>query len=199
MKLRTFVCVELPAAERSRLGELQDRLRRFGARISWPAPATLHVTLAFLGDVDTSTVPSIVASVDRAARAARPFELVLTGSGTFPERGRPRVLWVGLGGDAGAIAALRTAIVDELAPLGFEPDPRPFSPHLTIGRVKEGHAPALADVVAALASDEVHGERFTVSDVVVMRSELDPHGARHTPIARIALGEPSDESRESPL
>lgn len=190
MKIRTFVCVELPDAERRRVGALQTDLKRHGARVSWGSPDTVHVTLAFLGDVDEERIPDVVAAVGEAASASTPLDLRIDGTGRFPPRGRPRVLWAGLGVDVAPLRALRERLVDALDRIGFPRDARPFAAHLTIGRVKDDRDPSLAAVVTALDAAALLGEPFHVDEVVVMRSELDPRGARHTPLARLPLGAP---------
>jgi len=187
MKIRTFVCVELPAAERERLAELQARLRAHGARIGWASTATMHLTLAFLGDVDESRVPDVIAASERGAAAADRFELRVAGCGGFPSLARPRVLWAGLGGDVAALVALQSRVVRELVGVGFPREERGFKPHLTIGRVKDDRDRALRAVADELARERLEGEPFEVSEVVVMKSELDPGGARHTPLAKARL------------
>jgi 2'-5' RNA ligase len=188
MKIRTFVCVELPEAERERLGLFQARLRAHGARISWASTATMHLTLAFLGDVDESRVADVVAATERGAAAAEAFELRVAGCGGFPSLARPRVLWAGLGGDVAALVALQSRVVRELVGVGFPREERGFKPHLTLGRVKDDRDRALRAVADELARERFEGDPFTVAEALVMKSELHQAGARHTPLARAPLG-----------
>ncbi len=191
MKIRCFVCVELPPSERSRLGDLQTQLRRHGARISWGAPDTIHLTLAFLGDVETAATPAIAAALDAATAPVAAFRLRLRGTGGFPSLERPRVLWVGVDGDVASLSALERSIRRRLDPLGFADDGRPYSPHLTLGRVKDPRGEGIPRVAHELRSSEVEGDPFGVHEVVLMRSELDPRGARHSPLHRSTLGAPA--------
>ena len=188
MKVRTFVCVELPGEERERLGRVQASLKRHRARVSWPAADNLHLTLAFLGDVDEARIPAVVEAVSRAAAAVGPIDAAVSAPGGFPSLARPRVLWVGLTGDVDALASLQAAVARELEAAGFALDRKPFKPHLTLGRVKDDRDPALRDTTGELSTTDTSGPAFRIGEVVVMRSELSPAGARYTPLARAALG-----------
>jgi RNA 2',3'-cyclic 3'-phosphodiesterase len=188
MPIRTFICLELPAIERARLGEIASRLRRHRARVSWVPAENLHLTLAFLGDVDDEQIPAVVAATERAAGPAAPLQLRLGDAGAFPSLARPRVLWVGVDGDTDALASLHRAVSRELDAVGLASDAKPFRPHLTIGRVKDDRDPALGATTAELAAASVASEPFAVDDGVVMRSDLEARGARHTPLARLRLG-----------
>jgi 2'-5' RNA ligase len=188
MAIRTFICLELPPAERERLGAVVERARRHRARISWVPSANVHLTLAFLGDVDEERVPAVVAAVERAAAGREPLELRLAEVGAFPSTGRPRILWVGVAGDTAELEALQAAVSRELDRASLPRDAKPFRPHLTLGRVKDDRDPALAATTDELASARFAGEPFLAAEVVVMSSQLDPRGARHTPVASVALG-----------
>ena len=188
MPIRTFICIELSAAERERLAVAVGLVRRHRARVSWVAPTNLHLTLAFLGDVDETRVPDAIAAVERATEGRGPIELRLGDPGAFPSLARPRVLWVGVEGDTPSLEALQTAVAREVEAARLPHDAKPFRPHLTLGRVKDARDPALAATTAELELAATAGPPFVVDEVVVMRSDLDPKGARHTPLARVALG-----------
>lgn len=188
--IRTFICIELPEHERERLGAIQTRLKRHNARVSWTAPGNIHLTLAFLGDVEETQIPEIVDAVRSACERVEPFDLHLEGAGAFPALTRPRVFWAGVRGEIVSLAELHTRIARALEPLGFERDRRGFKPHLTLGRTKDDRERATAAVARDLADARLAGESFHVDEVIVMRSELNPTGARYTPLARVALRAP---------
>lgn len=188
MKIRTFVCIELPTAERERIGALEERLRGHGARASWVAPSSIHLTLAFLGDVEADRIPSVTDAVTRASAGATSFELAVDGAGAFPALARPRVLWLGVGGDLSRLSALQATVARELKSAGFPRDEKPFRAHLTLARMKDDRSPEARATASALDSAAPSGPAFRVDEIVVMRSDLDPGGARHTPLARVSLG-----------
>ena len=134
--IRAFVAVELPSEVRDALSHVVRFLdgRRIGG-LRTVDPATAHLTLKFLGNVPASQVAAIEdALVDAAARAT-PLRLRLGETGTFPGRGAPRVLWMGLSGETDGLATLRSRTEEALHPLGFAPEGRPFHPHLTLARM----------------------------------------------------------------
>lgn len=188
MKLRTFLCLELPGEARERIEALQSRLKRHGARVGWTAPGNVHLTLAFLGDVERDRVDAVAAAARGAAARGAPLALRLEGAGGFPSLARPRVLWVGIGGETEALSALHADLAAELEKIGFAREKRAFRPHLTIGRVKDDRDRALRAVAAEIAAERLEGPEFAATELVVMRSELGPAGARYTPLARAGLG-----------
>jgi RNA 2',3'-cyclic 3'-phosphodiesterase len=184
---RLFVCIEIPSRAREALGVLQTRLRREGARVSWVAPTNLHLTLVFLGDVDSARVQSVTGALEKVVDGIAPFAIQLQGAGAFPSLQRPRVLWVGVSGAVSELRSVHSRITNELAQIGLQGDAKPFSPHLTLGRVKDDRDPALRAVTSILAAEAIEQKPFSVSEIVLMRSELDPRGARHTPLYRAPL------------
>jgi 2'-5' RNA ligase len=188
MKLRTFLCIDLPEGERERIAALQSRLRRHGARVGWTAPGNVHLTLAFLGDVEQERIPDVSRAATAAATRSAPLALRLEGAGGFPTLSRPRVLWVGIAGETERLAALQSDLTGELEAVGFPRERREFRPHLTIGRVKDDRDRALRALAADLSAEGLSAPEFVATELVVMRSALGPGGARYTPLARAPLG-----------
>ena len=183
---RTFIAIELPHALRAKLIEHVVRLRRElpDARATWSREHNLHLTLKFLGNVSVSEIPKLSEAVERAVNGVRPFELTVAGCGLFPPKGRPNVLWIGIEGGS-ALTLLYRQIEDECAHAGFTREPRSFHPHLTIARLrKHGSERRLAEAHQKLGFPS---ETFSVSEVVVFKSELLREGSKHTPISRHAL------------
>lgn len=172
---------------RSALGERVDRLRRVAGAVGWVATENLHITLKFLGQVEVARLPSIEAALARAAADVRPFELAFVGLGAFPAPTRPRVIWAGVAEGREPIARLAEGVERELGALGFAPEGRPFSAHVTLGRVREPRRdPKLAEALGAAAAERIGSMR--VERVSLMRSELSPRGARYTEISAHPLG-----------
>ncbi len=195
MKYRLFTALELPAHLQARLAELQTV---FSAQlpprvVRWVKPDGIHLTLKFYGDVRAERVSEFEAALDRAASragaAAAVGPLTLRGLGVFPSPSRPQVLWVGLEGDLAPLHRLQLAIEAEAEALGYPPDERPFTPHLTLGRVRARLAPAELEALLAFlrrAHAEPLGE-FRPSVLSLMSSDRRPMGAVYTSIHAVAL------------
>jgi RNA 2',3'-cyclic 3'-phosphodiesterase len=161
-----------------------ERLRPLAAGVAWVARDNVHLTLKFLGEVETARLGEIERALAAAAGGEPVFELTIQGLGAFPSRTRPRVLWAGAAAGAPEAASLAGRVDDATAGLGVAREMRPFAAHVTLGRVREPRAnPRLAD---ALTSTESFGGQ-RVARVSLMRSELSPRGARYTELAAIPL------------
>lgn len=173
--MRTFVAVELSGQVKTRLAELQRQLARFDPAIRWVRPEQIHLTLKFLGEVPDRDIHAVCQAVERAAAACPGFEIRLHGTGCFPPRGAVRVVWVGVEEPTGRLAACHQACETALARLGFEPERRPFRPHLTLGRVKLGSAGSqLRREVLALADFDAGSQ--PVEQLAVFESQLQRAG-----------------------
>jgi 2'-5' RNA ligase len=188
---RLFVALDPPEPVRRRLTALAVELRRTAGRhaeeVRWVPPENVHLTLQFLGAVPEERVGAIEAALRDVAAAARPLALELRGAGGFPSARRPRVLWAGVEGEVDALAALVADLGRRLAPLGFAPEERPFSAHLTLGRARDVRgAPGLAGALAQAA--ETAGTPWRAADVALFESHLSPKGPRYEVILRAPLG-----------
>lgn len=164
--IRAFIAIDLPPEVKAELGRVAEALGAGLPRgaVRWVRPAQMHLTLRFLGDTPADRLPDVGRALDAVAAAQAPFALRLNGVGCFPNRRAPRVVWVGLaapdGGESAPLLALKAALDEELTPLGWPPEEKPFRAHLTLGRVKDERAargmkwaadvPPLAVPVAAL-------------------------------------------------
>lgn len=189
-KVRCFVAVELPAEVRAGLSRLQARLKATDLpQVRWVDPGSIHLTLQFLGEVDAGVTDLIGESIQESARGLPPFSLVVGGLGVFPNLQRVRVVWVGLGGEVDRLLELQRRIESGLAGLGFAPEARAFTPHLTLARVRERAAPGereeVGKLVAGARSDAAL--TFTVNEVALMRSQLTRAGAIYSRISRAGL------------
>jgi len=190
--VRAFVALELSPALKAGILGLAETLRRKGVRASWSRESTLHLTLKFIGDVEEADLPDVVEAVRRAAAARAPFSFETRGAGAFPSPHRPRVIWVGVV-PTDALFELQGDVERELAEVGVRREERRWTPHLTVGRIRETES--VPDLGGALAALRVPEERVSVTEVLVMRSRLAPSGAVHEEVARIPLG--ADPRRSS--
>jgi 2'-5' RNA ligase len=189
--LRTFIAIELDEELKHNLERLQDHLRERVApqSVRWVRPAGIHLTLKFLGDTPAEKVSQVKDALARAAAQVGPFTFTVGTLGCFPNSRRPRVVWVDLQEPTGALAGLQKAVEDQVTPLGFPTEKRPFRPHLTLGRVQrrasKSEVREIGEVVAASAIGTIGG--MAVSSVSYIKSELKPSGAVYTTLLEADL------------
>ena len=189
--LRLFVAVELPAHVRSALGASIERLRsRLSGSYRWVRPEGIHLTLRFLGSVEAERVDELAAALGAAVRTLDPFELRLDAAGVFPNARAPSVVWAGLSGGSAALTRLVGAVGIATAGVGGPAESRPYTPHLTLGRVRDRlgrqDAEALSAALRGLTYEAA--APFRVEGVSLMRSEIGPGGPRYTRLADAPLG-----------
>jgi len=181
-KLRAFVALDIDAETRDRIAALVADLKPELHNMRLVPIEQLHLTLRFLGDIQRDAVAPFSRALQLAAAACPPADVALEGVGTFPERGHPRVLWLGLALPE-PIFALQAACEAAAQQVGLPPEPRPFRPHLTLGRWRSpAPRPALPPVTLGTTR---------LSRVILYESRLGPGGATHTPLGSFALGSAS--------
>jgi 2'-5' RNA ligase len=199
--IRAFLAVELSQELRAGLATVQQELKhriepemKRDMRISWAQPASMHLTLKFLGDMDEQVVDPLLGAVEQAIGSQRAVNVPLERLGAFPRPQSPRVLWVGppenweRGVEAKRIAEIQGAIEQACEGLRFLRETRPFSPHLTLARIKVGER----QVGVVLAKDGVLDRPISlgslaVESVVLMKSELKPTGSVYTKLWDVRL------------
>lgn len=184
--IRTFIAIDLPVVVREALEKLGGELRKAEASVSWVKPESIHLTVKFLGNVSPEQVPGIEEVLQEVAAATTPIRLQPAGCGAFPSIKQMRIVWVGLGGMHGndePLKRLQQEVERALIPLGFKAEGRPFSPHLTLGRVKGRQRLRLLQEIL-MANQAFAAEAFDVTELVLYKSELRPDGARYTPLFR---------------
>jgi 2'-5' RNA ligase len=192
------VAVELGDEARTQLASALARLARALPDVRWVDPASVHLTLAFLGELDDERLAAVGTATEEAARSSRSFTLRIVGIGTFGPTSAPRVVWTGVEGDLPRLSRVRAALADALAARGFPRETRPFAPHLTLARPRD---PLNAGAVARLRSmvqeydprsRGVSADRLDaqllVDHLSVMKSELRRPAARYTCLRAIPLG-----------
>ncbi len=187
---RLFVAIDLPEDVRESLGRLQTDLRQHDlSGLRWTRPGGVHLTLKFLGETPASSLAAIEGALARAVRGTPTFRLALGAPGTFGNRRGPRVLWLDVEGDVARLQTLQAAVERELAAIGFAPEERGFSPHLTLARVPQPPSPGLAERISrALEAVAAPRGEFEVTELVLMRSSLQSGGAVYSRVAAFPLG-----------
>ena len=191
---RLFIAIDLGPAARDALIAAQAACRRLDLPVRWVDPAGAHLTLKFLGETERALVPALGDVLQAVAAEHQPFTLHTAAPGFFPNPRRPRVLWLGLAGALDRILRLHAAVDTGLAPLGFPRETRPFSPHLTLGRVRDDRAGALVVAMPHLAAAfadiaDRPSAPLPVAAIHLIRSELRPSGPRYTTLLTAPLGQ----------
>ena len=193
---RTFIAIELGDAARAYLGRQIARLRAVAPAARWVAPQSVHLTLAFLGELDDASLARATEAAAVTAPREPPFTLRISGLGSFGSPRAPTVIWAGVGGETAALTRVQAALGEALRACGFQTDPRPFSPHLTLARVRDRLPPAELERLTPLLSARLHPSAdaaITARDLSVMKSELAREGAKYTQLRAFPLG-----SQETP-
>ena len=189
--LRTFIAVPLsPEVERG-LDGVQRQLKRAVPEhcVRWVNPAGIHLTLHFLGDILPERVDPVKAALTVVGRNIPPFQFHAGELGAFPNLSRPRVVWVGVQDPSSWLALLHEAINEAMEGIGFQPEQRRFSPHLTLGRVQRsadrGDARTLGEMIAHTKIGTLG--IVPVRDVIFFQSVLKRTGAEYTPLGTFRL------------
>lgn len=188
--IRAFIAIDIPDDVRAGISEAQARLKRahVGVKVSWTKIDNIHLTLQFLGYVEEEAIEKIKAALETVAQRQSAFEVSVHGAGGFPNERSPRVLWIGCDNAEGKLKTLARAVQQAMQPLGFKPEHREFSAHLTLGRVKQPRP----DVALTKALDSIKNQPFgtlRVAAIHLIESQLHPEGSIYTKLSSHALKE----------
>ena len=196
--LRAFIAIHIPRPVREAIGQSVMGLYRAVSRstVRWVALENLHLTLKFLGDVSTSSLSSLQQMLAAEASRHAAFQIGAGTLGVFPDLKHPRVIWIGLQAPP-ALSALQHGVEAAMERLGYPPETRPFSPHLTVGRVQEHVASQyLNNLRAAIEASQV-GDlgSLGVEDLHLMKSDLQPGGPKYSTLFTAPLARPDSNHR----
>lgn len=184
--IRAFIAIELPNEVREKLAGTQQRFQSqleapVRKSVRWTPPGNIHLTLKFLGDVSTASLPLLIEFLTSESSHHQPFSLAYGGIGAFPNRRHPRVIWAGCEATP-ELASLQKAIDSGTGQLGFPSDHRLFSAHLTLGRVTQTASQEEVETLAqALGRTKPEpSDSFTVDRFHLFQSDLRPAGAVYT-------------------
>ena len=178
--VRLFVAVFPPPDVQQAAAAVIETLRRPGDGVSWVRPDNLHYTLRFIGEVGEDGARRVAEAAGVTAGRHTAFDAALGGVGAFPNARRARVIWLGMTSGERELVALARDLEAALEPRGFPRDSRPFSPHLTLGRVREPRQDWTARLAAAPAAPPEPTMRFRVDRLCVVESRLNPRGSIYT-------------------
>jgi 2'-5' RNA ligase len=186
--VRTFVAIDLNEESRCAVARVLETLRRSVGGVGWVRPENMHLTVKFLGEIDERDVPDATEAMCEAASGVEPFRMRCTEVSGFPPRGPLRVIHIAVEEPTGALAELARRLDEEMAEaLGIKREKRPFTAHITLGRVRRRReCPPLPEIALIAGEPEPVGMR--VDTVVLMRSELASSGSVYTALAQAPLG-----------
>jgi len=189
--IRAFIAIELPEELKSKLSTFITKLRAEAtASIKWVNPSGIHLTLKFLGNISSDAVPTIIAATQKAAQGTPPFRLHTEQTGVFPNLQRAQVAWVGLGGDTEILARLQHCLESNLEALGFAPEGRRFTPHLTLARFgRQLPPPVRRNLGELICQASFVPTVITVTALSLMQSQLNRTGAIYTRLASVRLSD----------
>ncbi len=182
---RLFIAFDSPPEVKSRAGEVQEELRGAHADVSWENQGKLHCTIKFLGDTPSELVPAIGDMLTQIAQTHPPFAVRYSGTGCFPDKRNPRVLWLGIENADGRLNSLFHSIDQAMANLGFKPENRQFHPHLTLGRVRSGRNQS--NLLKILENVTFESTLTDINEIFLVKSELKPTGSEYTKIKFVPL------------
>ena len=183
---RSFAAVFPPPEVRQRVRELSGELQKSAGGVKWVETDNLHLTLRFFGNLTDAQLESAGACMTETARGEAPFAVRLATLGAFPSLSRVRVIWVGIEEGAEQLTRVANSLERRFVEAGLGRTDKPFSPHLTIGRVKvpQGN-PRLEEAIRALTFE---GAEFMIDGLTLTKSELRPGGPIYSPVVVAKLG-----------
>jgi RNA 2',3'-cyclic 3'-phosphodiesterase len=154
-------------------------------KINWVRKDQMHLTLAFLGDTEDEIIPDLITGIETVIKDHHSFKLTLAGLGVFRNIHDPRVLWTGCESE-NEFQLIKTETDKILSSLSFEVDDRPFSPHLTLGRIKSmRHLNHLAQLIGVYKDTVFQSEN--VRKIILYESKLTPEGPEYSPVHKFLL------------
>lgn len=194
--MRTFLCIEMPPAIQTLVRQVQQAIETVLAAVQqdqtirWTAPAAVHLTVRFLGETTKEQYQALQGPLAQLTGEQKPFGLTVQEIGCFPNTHAPTIVWLGLQPEGEALFHLQKQVEQAVQSVGFAAEPKPFRPHLTIGRLRHtigrtqqrAIGQQLARVPALPTLAHASAPRFAVTRLVHMQSHLEPTGAHYTPL-----------------
>ncbi len=186
--MRLFIAIDIDEDIKKRIGEMVEKLRTFAKDAKWVRSENLHLTLKFLGEVkDGVRVERIKRVLHEIATRTIPFSIHLSGTGFFPDEKRPRVFWIGVK-ESDELLRLFMEIDKELSSIGFSPEKRDFSGHITIARFRDYRdRDELMEVISTYK--DIDFGSIDVREVVLMESILSTQGVIYRRIGNFLFSE----------
>ena len=185
--VRAFIAIDIPSFAKEKIADLQSGFKALGLDISWVRPSNFHLTLKFLGHVNQDQIAEIKKCLNAALADAPGFLTAIGDVGVFPSLERPRVLWVGLE-NSGSLVSLQKKIDAGLAQIGFKPESKAFTAHLTLGRIKSKKI-RLENLLKK--AQKIETEPIEITSVTLYESQLTREGSIYRVLEKFKLAMPA--------
>ena len=188
--IRAFIAVALPDALKLQLADLEKQLkRRCPDAVKWVEPESMHLTLVFLGYTTEDKIEEIKFGIEEAVSDVKSFRLSVKNVGAFPNLNRVQVIWVGIQGTLDVLAGIQQRVAQNMEQLGFPMEERAFSPHLTLGRIRNYTSPEDRRKIGVVLSETTFESTVNVevNEINLMQSKLTPSGAIYTKLSSTPL------------
>jgi len=189
-QVRSFIAIKLPDELKLGLAQLETQLKMSKQPwVKWVDPYSIHLTLKFLGSIAADRISEITRAMEEAIQGISPFHLEVKDLGVFPSLRRVQVAWVGISGEVDKLSQLQQHLESNLARLGFAPESRPFTPHLTLARLRNQASLDERQNFGQLIATTRFGATYTikVDAISLMRSQLTREGAIYSQISSVKL------------
>ena len=193
-QVRSFIAIELPDELKLGLTQLEAQLKMSKQPwVKWVDPYSIHLTLKFLGSIAVDRISEITGAMEEAIQGISPFHLEVKDLGVFPNLRRVQVAWVGISGEVDKLSQLQQHLESNLARLGFAPETRPFTPHLTLARLRNraslDERQSFGQLIATTRFEATY--TIKVDAISLMRSQLTREGAIYSQISSVGLDKKS--------
>ena len=188
--VRAFIAIDVPPVARQIMaGAMRELADQVPGSVRWVDAEGIHLTLKFLGDIPAQDTGDILAALKSPVQNIPAFSLQLTGLGMFPNARRPRVLWAGVDGPLDSLANLQRCVEGVLAEMNYATERQTFSPHLTLGRVRERISPgARRRIIQAMSSASIEtSDPWLVEEIRLFRTTLTPQGSIHSSMGVVPM------------
>lgn len=182
MKIRSFLAFELPLEIKNIVARVSGELRQSTLNARWVKVDNIHLTVVFMGNIETGDIPAIAQGVKEVCQTYGPFDLSLKEIGCFPNRRNPRVLWLGLDGDLEPMSDFRDALQGHLTGFGIKEEKRKFKPHLTLARFRKPKKMDLKEEQLLSKYEDISSSVCSLKELILFKSELKPTGAVYTKV-----------------
>ncbi|MBN1914111.1 MAG: RNA 2',3'-cyclic phosphodiesterase [Candidatus Omnitrophica bacterium] len=187
--MRSFIAISLPPDIKDALARMQEKLKKSGADVKWVAPANIHLTLKFLGDLNEKKLEAVYGAMEDTAKNNTRFYARIRDLGAFPKVSSPRIIWAGIGAGDEEIKKIARQLEESIARVGIPKEDRPFSCHITLGRTKSAlNLDRLTQDLTKNGKDpEAEGLGFDIEKITFFKSTLTPKGPLYEALKEASL------------
>lgn len=187
--MRTFIAIELPESIKAQLAKVQRELAKSNADVKWVAPENIHLTLKFLGERDDKKIKKITEVIEETGKTKKAYCVKLSSLGGFPKIDYPRVIWAGMEQGDPETKGIAEELEGKIAKLGIPKEDRPFSSHITIGRVRSplNRKELVENLKMLLPWFQKQNLEFCADKITLFKSTLSPKGPTYEPLKTIIL------------